>query len=212
MQALKPLLLYWKEEEGKAEYSSLVIQKILQEKPMMDGQKQSGEILYKFIKKEGLNSTEYTTSDVDDIEKEDADDIKYFAILYIPSLSLTLPVNEDWSDVLLEETPCRYLGSIRENNLVIIAHDNGKHFGNINKLKNGDVITLEDKITWDEINYKVSDVIEINATEKDVIESSKGYSLSLMTCISCIDITCISCVDRTRVSCTEKRYLVRCKN
>ena len=222
MQALKPLLLYWKTEEGKEKYSSLVIQKILQEKPVVDGQKQSGEILYKFIEKEGINSIEHTTISVNDVDDiEDVDDIKqtidinigqYFAILNIPSLGLKLPVNENWSYGLLKETPCRYLGSIKEKNLIIIAHDNGKHFGSINKLKNGDVVILEDKTTWDKINYRVSDVIEINATEENAIESSKGYSLSLMTCISCIDITCISCVDRTRVSCTEKRYLVRCKN
>lgn len=109
------------------------------------------------------------------IDRED-----YIGTLSIPSLGLTLPVLADWSYPKLKKAPCRYVGSVYQNDLVIAAHNYVTHFGSINKLRFGDIVTFMDG----DGNTFLYEVIEMEILQPtDVEEMQTGdWDLTLFTC------------------------------
>ena len=109
------------------------------------------------------------------IDRED-----YIGTLSIPSLGLTLPVLDDWSYPKLKKAPCRYVGSVYQNDLVIAAHNYTTHFGSINKLRSGDTVTFMDA----DGNTFLYEVIELEILQPtDVEEMQTGdWDLTLFTC------------------------------
>ena len=103
----------------------------------------------------------------------------YAGILYIPSLSLKLPVNNQWSDDRLKETPCRYAGDIK-NSLIICAHDYKSHFGNITRLSYGERLFITDA-EGNEHWYSVGLLETLKATDIDILINAP-YDLTLFTC------------------------------
>ena len=109
------------------------------------------------------------------IEQED-----YLGTLTIPSLGLTLPVLDDWSYPKLKKAPCRYVGSVYQDDMVIAAHNYTTHFGSINKLRSGDTLTFQDA----DGNTFIYEVIELEILQPtDVEEMQTGdWDLTLFTC------------------------------
>lgn len=70
-----------------------------------------------------------------DMPVKTVDGQKYVGVLKIPALSLTLPVLNDWSYGKFKIAPCKYYGSVYQDNMVIAAHNYRRHFG---KLKNAE--------------------------------------------------------------------------
>ncbi|MDR1065090.1 MAG: sortase [Oscillospiraceae bacterium] len=104
----------------------------------------------------------------------------YIGVLRVPALGLALPVTRDWSYEKLKKSPCRYSGSIEEDNIVIAAHNYKRHFGNIQTLSPGDVLTFTDA-GGAEYVYAVAEIETLEATA--VGEMTDGaYSLTLFTC------------------------------
>ena len=104
----------------------------------------------------------------------------YIGYLSIPSLGLELPVLSEWSYNSLQVAPCRYFGTVKGGNLVLMAHNYDKHFGRISKLGEGDSVIFVD-MDGDTTAYKViaRDVLDPNAVE----EMTAGlYDLTLFTC------------------------------
>lgn len=106
----------------------------------------------------------------------------YIGFIEIPSLNLELPVMSEWSYDNLKISPCRYKGSINENNLIIAAHNYSSHFGNIEKLNSGDIINFTDT---DGIVYKY----EVVHTEfidgqnvSEMEENNDEWNLTVFTC------------------------------
>ena len=104
----------------------------------------------------------------------------YIGVLNIPALGLSLPVNRDWSYPLLKLTPCRYVGDIHEDNLVIMAHNYNSHFGELSTLYVGDAVKLTDA-DGAEHWYMVEKVGPVPPTFDDEVKNS-GYDLTLFTC------------------------------
>jgi len=103
----------------------------------------------------------------------------YIGILNIPSLSLVLPVNNEWSYSRLRDTPCRYSGSL-SGSMVICAHDYRSHFGNIHSLSPGDRVTITDaRGTAHE--YRVELITLIDGTDISGMVNTP-YDLTLFTC------------------------------
>ena len=104
----------------------------------------------------------------------------YVGILDIPSLRLSLPVNEVWSMTKLRRTPCRYWGSAETGNLVIAAHNYKYHFANISSLTYGDLInfTAADGTHYE---YQVEEITTVLPEESGKVIFSE-YELSLFTC------------------------------
>ncbi len=104
----------------------------------------------------------------------------YIGILSIPALELDLPVMDECTDSSLTKAPCRYHGSLSEDNLVIAGHNYRQHFGNLAYLEAGDEITFTD---MDGVvhTYEVGLVETLAATAVDEMNNSE-WELSLYTC------------------------------
>lgn len=104
----------------------------------------------------------------------------YIGYLSLPALGLELPVLADWSYPKLNIAPCRYTGSVRGEDLVIMAHNYRSHFGNLNRLSVADTVMLTD-INGRTITYEVvgKDILEPTAVEE---MTSGDFDLTLFTC------------------------------
>ena len=104
----------------------------------------------------------------------------YVGILEIPSLGLLLPILNDCTDANLKSAPCRYHGSIAEDNLVISGHNYKQHFGSLPNVQLGDTITFTD-MNGTVYVYEVGAVETLAANAvKEMNESD--WEMSLYTC------------------------------
>lgn len=104
----------------------------------------------------------------------------YIGYLEIPSLKLELPVMSEWSYAKLDVAPCRYFGTMKGKDLVLMAHNFYQHFGKINTLEIGSEITFSD-MDGTVYRYKVAahEILKPSATEEMI---ASGYPLTLFTC------------------------------
>ena len=104
----------------------------------------------------------------------------YIGFLSIPSQGLDLPIMGDWSYPKLQIAPCRFTGSIKGRDLVLMAHNYNSHFGKISKLTAGDEVHFTDmdgNIYYYEVIAK--DVVAPDAVEEVI---SGDFPLTLFTC------------------------------
>ena len=108
------------------------------------------------------------------------DGYAYIGYLFIPKLELDLPIMADWDYTRLRIAPCRYAGSVRGEDLVIMAHNYASHFGDLLRLSEDDrvIFTDMDGITT---VYEVvaQDILDPNAVEE---MTSGDFDLTLFTC------------------------------
>lgn len=123
---------------------------------------------------------EYLDPDTLEMTEVEIDGYAYIGYLKIPALELELPVMSGWSYDQLKIAPCRYYGSVRGEDLVLLAHNYWKHFGRIKELTEGDSVffTDMDGVTY-EYTVAAKDILEPTAVE----EMTAGeYDLTLFTC------------------------------
>ena len=108
------------------------------------------------------------------------DGYAYIGYLSIPSLSLELPVMSSWSYDQLDIAPCRYSGSVRGEDLVVMAHNYRYHFGTLSRLNVGDEVSFTD-MDGVTTRYRVEamDILESTAVET---MTSGEFDLTLFTC------------------------------
>ena len=104
----------------------------------------------------------------------------YIGRVDVPSLGLSLPVISEWSYPRLKIAPCRYTGSAYLDNLIIAAHNYGSHFGNLNRLNNGDTVTFTD-VDGNQFTYAVSLIEDLPGTDIEEMQSGE-WDLTLFTC------------------------------
>lgn len=104
----------------------------------------------------------------------------YIGHLSIPTLELELPIMSSWSYPQLKIAPCRYYGSVRGKDLVLLAHNYWKHFGRIKELSEGDSVFFTD-MDGETYEYTVAakDILEPTAVEE---VTAGEYDLALFTC------------------------------
>lgn len=106
---------------------------------------------------------------------------KYIGYISVPKLeNLELPVMAEWNYELLKMAPCRYSGSIKTNDLVLLGHNYTAHFGKLSRLSTGDLVyfTDMDGVTH---TYEVFGVEMLSNTAVEEMTSGE-YDLSLFTC------------------------------
>ena len=104
----------------------------------------------------------------------------YIGYLNMPKIGMSLPVQSTWSYPKLKISPCRYSGSVRGEDMVIMAHNYTSHFGKISELEPGDQVIFTD-VEGNVIYYQVvtKDVLAPTAVE----EMTAGeFDLTLFTC------------------------------
>lgn len=104
----------------------------------------------------------------------------FFGRLTIPRLELELPVLPEWSYENLKIAPCRYSGSVGEENLVLIAHNYRTHFGPIRRLKPGDQVVFED-LDGTVFEYRVAAVEAVSPAALEEVTAGI-HDLTLITC------------------------------
>ena len=108
------------------------------------------------------------------------DGYAYIGYLCFPSLELELPVMADWDYARLKIAPCRYSGTVRGENLVLMAHNYARHFGGLSKLIEGDSVIFTDmdgKVTVYQVAAR--DILDPTAVEE---MTSGDFDLTLFTC------------------------------
>lgn len=108
------------------------------------------------------------------------DGYSYIGYLSMPTIGRELPILADWDYDLLKKAPCRFTGTIRGNDFVLMAHNYRSHFGKLSELRLGDRLTFTDMdgvVTVYEVVAK--DILDPSAVE----ELTAGiYDLALFTC------------------------------
>ena len=79
-----------------------------------------------------------------DMTKLELDGEEYIGVVEIPSIQLKLPVYSEWSDERLKNAPCRYDGSVHDDDLIIVGRDYKKHFDSLDELPLGTQIVFWD--------------------------------------------------------------------
>ena len=104
----------------------------------------------------------------------------YIGYLSIPDLNLELPVMGDWDYTRLRKAPCRYSGSVRGEDLVIMAHNYTTHFGRLAELAEGASVIFTD---MDGVKTKYQVVAQDVLAPTAVEEMTAGdFDLTLFTC------------------------------
>ncbi len=101
-------------------------------------------------------------------------------VLSIPDLKLRLPVFSDWSYPQLKIAPCRHMGAVSSNDLVIAGHNYRTHFGRLHQLKPGAAVQFVD-MNGAAHHYTVSVIQVIAPTDLDAV-ASEELDLVLYTC------------------------------
>lgn len=104
----------------------------------------------------------------------------YIGYLSVPKLGLEVPILSKWDYPSLQIAPCRYCGTVKGQDLVLLAHNYPKHFGRLSELSEGDSILFTD-MDGDTTSYEVvaKDVLAPTAVEE---VTSGVYDLTLFTC------------------------------
>jgi len=99
--------------------------------------------------------------------------------LRIPALQMELPVLSSWSYELLEIAPCRYSGSIPEENMILMGHNYKSHFTPLHHISVGTAVEFED-VNGIITAYTVAQTDILHKTHTDRLSSD--YPLTLFTC------------------------------
>ena len=104
----------------------------------------------------------------------------YIGVLSIPSLELELPVISKWDYPALKVAPCRYSGSLYQDNLIICAHNYASHFGKLKELQPGDIVLFTD---MDEhvVTFQMVERETLNPMDAEGMEAG-DWDLTLFTC------------------------------
>ncbi len=104
----------------------------------------------------------------------------YIGYLAIPELGLELPIMSDWSYSKLRIAPCRYTGTVLSEDLVLMAHNYASHFGKLQNLASGALISFTD-MDGVTTHYEVI-AVEILAPTAVEDMTAGDFDLTLFTC------------------------------
>lgn len=143
---------------------------------------------------EQIKENEANIAEAEPVMYTAKDGTQYYvtAVITIPKLDITYPVLSNWSNDLLNNAPCKYVGPDRVNevgNFVIIGHNyrdekQNKFFTNIHKLDVLDKIQLTDAITGETVEYVVYDKYYTEDTDMSCTnQNTDGKKVvTLITC------------------------------
>ena len=110
----------------------------------------------------------------------ESDGHRYIGTVSIPVIDVVLLVQEDWSPALLKTSPCRYMGSPYQGDLIICAHNYATHFGRLKNLWPGNEVIFTD-VEGNEFRYTVVKLETLVGTAVEEMESGT-WDLTLFTC------------------------------
>lgn len=109
----------------------------------------------------------------------------YFGKIYIEKINLEYAVFNRLTDELLKISPCKFYGNNMEEkgNICIAGHNynDDRFFGKIDELELKDKIALYN-LQGEKYEYIVFDIFETDENDTSVLENTKNYELTLVTC------------------------------
>lgn len=108
------------------------------------------------------------------------DNVNYLGYLSFVGYDVTLPVFADWSFEALNYAPARYSGTVKDNDLVIAAHNYYSHFFLLNEMVEGNEVDLT-QADGSIIRYIVKKIETLEPTELNKLTAGE-YDLTLFTC------------------------------
>ena len=109
-----------------------------------------------------------------------ADCIHIVGVVSVPTLEIEVPVAAEWSYENLRKSACRYSGTAEDGRLIILAHNYGRHFGNLKNAVAGDEVQFMD-VNGKLYLYSVTAIEILNKNELDKLTASES-DLTLFTC------------------------------
>lgn len=104
----------------------------------------------------------------------------YIGVLTIPSLELELPVLSQWDYPALKVAPCRYSGSLYQDNLILCAHNYASHFGKLKNHRVGDTVIFTD-MDENVVRFQLAAQETIQPEDLEAMEAG-DWDLTLFTC------------------------------
>lgn len=99
--------------------------------------------------------------------------------LRVPSVGIELPILSSWNYELLNVAPCRYSGSISEENMILMGHNYKSHFTPLHDVTAGAAVEFED-VNGIVYHYTVEEIEMLHKNDGELLPSE--YSLTLFTC------------------------------
>lgn len=99
--------------------------------------------------------------------------------LRIPAVGIQLPVLSSWSYKLLNAAPCRYTGTVKDENLIIMGHNYKSHFTPLHSIQVGAAVEFED-VNGMVYRYTVEKIEYLHKSQGEQLPSE--YPLTLFTC------------------------------
>lgn len=174
------LFLYNEQEEVRAEQSVVELMPQIREEIQKNQETTRNDPTAPAIPDDLEIPMEYLDPSAFEMKEVEINGYGYIGYLSIPRLELDLPIMAGWDDRRLRIAPCRYSGSVRGDDLVLMAHNYSKHFGGLSLLKEGDSVVFTD-MDGNATHYQVMglDVLAPNAVEE---MTSGTFDLTLFTC------------------------------
>ena len=123
---------------------------------------------------------EYLLDAQREMPEKTVDGRDYIGVLSIPTLQLELPVMSRWSYPNLKEAPCRYSGSLYQNNLIICAHNYASHFGRLKTLQPGDTLLFTD-MDDQVVSFQMVEQETLEPNDEEAMTTG-DWDLTLFTC------------------------------
>ena len=101
-------------------------------------------------------------------------------ILQIEEAGIQLPVIGNWSCANLEYGPCRYSGSLEEDDLVLLGHNYQGHLADLDLVEQGDTVEFFD-VTGESYTFLVAQTADIAPTDVEAV-SEPEHPLTIFTC------------------------------
>ena len=114
--------------------------------------------------------------------------------IIIDKLDIQLPVYNEWNYDNLKKAPCRYIGNVEMQDIIIAAHNYKSHFGALNKLEIGDIIKFIDPNNKTYL-FEVCELSTLDGTAVSDMQAG-DWDFSIFTCT-------ISGAQRVTVRCKQ---------
>ena len=120
----------------------------------------------------------------------------YVGTITIPSINVELPVLSEFTYPNLKLSPCRFVGTPYQKDMIICAHNYKKHFGGLKNVKIGDTVIFTD-MELNEFIYEVTEIETLYTRDLDLLLDG-DWDLTVFTCtiggkqrvvLRCTDIT-----------------------
>ena len=107
----------------------------------------------------------------------------YAGWIFIPSLSMRLPVQSVWNYGMLDISPAIYSGSVYQDNMIIGGHSYITHFRSLRNIAPGARVTFFDTEGFS-YEYEVEYSMSLNPNQGAVLSDEKNeeWDLTLFTC------------------------------